>query len=178
MNLNRTIAGVVLLLFGVTMYATWWVYRAVPGAFVPNEDEGYFITIVQAPAGSSLEYTTEIMKKAENIYLNTPEILAVFSVAGFSFSGSAPNQGLMFARLKPFDERKDPAQSLESVLGRLFGQVFAIPGAMDAPVASLRFWGSMALALAVAGVAAYPVNRWMIARGKGHAAAHRLHHHH
>jgi hypothetical protein len=56
--------------------------------------------------------------------------------------------------------------------------MLAIPGAMDAPVASLHFWGSMALALAVAGVAAYPVNRWLIARGKGHAVAHRLHHHH
>ena len=56
--------------------------------------------------------------------------------------------------------------------------MLAIPGAMDAPVASLRFWSSMALALAVAGVAAYPVNRWLIARGKGHAAAHRLHHDH
>ena len=124
-----------MLFFAVTMYATWWVYRAVPGAFVPAEDEGYFITIVQAPAGSSLEYTTEVMKKAEQIYLNTPEILAVFSVAGFSFSGSAPNQGLMFARLKPFEERKEAHQSLEAVLGRLFGQVMAIPGGLVFPVA-------------------------------------------
>ena len=124
-----------MLLFALAMYATWWVYRAVPGAFVPAEDEGYFITIVQAPAGSSLEYTTEVMKKAEDIFLNTPEILAVFSVAGFSFSGSAPNQGLMFARLKPFEERKDPSQSLEAVLGRLFGQVMTIPGGLVFPVA-------------------------------------------
>ena len=56
--------------------------------------------------------------------------------------------------------------------------MLAIPGAMDAPVVSLRFWGSMAAALAVAAVAAYPVNRWLIGRGKGHAAAHGLHHHH
>jgi hypothetical protein len=50
--------------------------------------------------------------------------------------------------------------------------MFAIPGAMDAPLASLHFWGSMAVALAVAGVAAYPLNRWLIARGSGHAVAH------
>lgn len=50
-----------------------------------------------------------------------------------------------------------------------------IPGAMDAPIDSLRFWASMAFALAVAGVAAYPVNRWLIARGKGHASAHAHH---
>ena len=55
--------------------------------------------------------------------------------------------------------------------------MLVIPGAMDAPIASLHFWGSMALALAVAGLAAYPRNRWLIARGKGHAVAHSNHHH-
>lgn len=56
--------------------------------------------------------------------------------------------------------------------------MLAIPGAMDAPVTSAFFWGSMAVALIVAGVAAFPVNRWLIARGKGHAVAHAHHHHH
>jgi len=50
--------------------------------------------------------------------------------------------------------------------------MLVIPGAMDAPVTSVHFWGSMVVALAVAGLAAYPVNRWLIARGKGHAVAH------
>jgi hypothetical protein len=54
--------------------------------------------------------------------------------------------------------------------------MLAIPGAMDAPVVSLHFWGSMALALGVAGLAAYPVNHWLIARGKGHAVVHAHHH--
>jgi hypothetical protein len=53
--------------------------------------------------------------------------------------------------------------------------MLAIPGAMDAPLDAPRFWGSLAVALAIAGVAAYPVNRWLIARGRGHAAAHRRH---
>lgn len=53
--------------------------------------------------------------------------------------------------------------------------MLAIPGAMDAPVTSLFFWSSMAFALAVAGLAAWPVNRWLIARGKGHALAHAHH---
>ena len=50
-----------------------------------------------------------------------------------------------------------------------------IPGAMDASPVSLYFWGSLALALALAGVAAFPVNRWLIARGRGHALAHSHH---
>jgi hypothetical protein len=53
--------------------------------------------------------------------------------------------------------------------------MLAIPGAMDAPVSSALFWGSMLVSLAIAGVAAYPVNRWFIARGKGHALAHVQH---
>jgi hypothetical protein len=50
--------------------------------------------------------------------------------------------------------------------------MLAIPGAMDAPIDALFFWASMLLSLAIAGIAAYPVSRWLIARGKGHAAAH------
>jgi hypothetical protein len=54
--------------------------------------------------------------------------------------------------------------------------MLAIPGAMDAGLGSLLFWGSLAFALAVAAVAAFPVNRWLIARGKGHAVVHAHHH--
>lgn len=53
--------------------------------------------------------------------------------------------------------------------------MLTIPGAMDAGLADLRFWGSLALALLVAGIAAYPANRWLIARGRGHAVVHAHH---
>ncbi|HYG68011.1 MAG TPA: DUF4396 domain-containing protein, partial [Anaeromyxobacteraceae bacterium] len=52
-----------------------------------------------------------------------------------------------------------------------------IPGAMDAGLDTLRFWGSLAVALAIAWVAAFPVNRWLIRRGLGHAKVHARHHH-
>ena len=58
------------------------------------------------------------------------------------------------------------------------GIMLLIPGAMDAPLTSLLFWGSLAFALAVAGAFAYPVNRWLIARGRGHAVVHAHHAHH
>jgi len=54
--------------------------------------------------------------------------------------------------------------------------VVAIPGAMDATLGELGFWASLAVALLIAGVAAYPANRWLLARGKGHAVAHAHHH--
>jgi Domain of unknown function (DUF4396) len=56
--------------------------------------------------------------------------------------------------------------------------MLAVPGAMDAGLADPLFWGSLALALAVAAVAAFPVNRWLIARGRGHAVVHAHHGHH
>jgi HAE1 family hydrophobic/amphiphilic exporter-1 len=124
-----------LVVFVAALAGTWWMYRTVPGAFVPAEDEGYFITIVQAPSGASIEYTINAMKEAEEIYFKQPEIAAVFSVAGFSFSGAASNGGLMFARLKGFEERVGPEHALDAVLNRLRGQLFAIPGAMLIPVA-------------------------------------------
>ena len=55
--------------------------------------------------------------------------------------------------------------------------VLVIPGAMDAGLGSLLFWGSLVLSLVVAAVAAFPVNRWLIARGRGHAVVHAHHHH-
>jgi hypothetical protein len=54
--------------------------------------------------------------------------------------------------------------------------ILVIPGAMEAGLGSLLFWGSLAFALAVAFVAAFPVNRWLIVRGKGHAVVHEYHH--
>ena len=68
-------------MFAAGLWATWAIYRAVPSSFVPDEDEGYFIAIIQAPAGASLEYTTNIAKQAEQIIMKQPEVLAVFSVA-------------------------------------------------------------------------------------------------
>jgi hypothetical protein len=55
------------------------------------------------------------------------------------------------------------------------GIMLAIPGAMNAPLSSALFWASLGFALAVAGVVAFPVNRWLIARGKGHAVVHAHH---
>jgi HAE1 family hydrophobic/amphiphilic exporter-1 len=120
----------VLALFVVGLWGTWAVFQSVPSAFVPQEDEGYFISLVQAPPGASLEYTTRIAEQAEKILFADPEVEGVFSVVGFSFAGAAPNNGMMFTRLRDWAERPDPEQSLDAVLNRLRGQLFGIPGGM------------------------------------------------
>jgi hydrophobic/amphiphilic exporter-1 (mainly G- bacteria), HAE1 family len=120
----------VVLVFALTLGVTYWVYRTVPQAFIPEEDPGYFIIQVQGPAGASLEYTSGIARQAEAIISKDPDVLAMFSVMGFSFSGAASNQGLMFVRLKPFEDRLGDAHSVQAVLGRISGPLFGLPGAI------------------------------------------------
>jgi HAE1 family hydrophobic/amphiphilic exporter-1 len=130
-----TLRPLMLALFALGLVGAWWLFRSVPSAFVPDEDEGYFITVVQAPPGASLQYTTNICKQVEAILFQDPDIMGAFAVAGFSFSGGAPNNGLIFTNLKPYDERRGASQSLQAVLGRVRGQMMAIPGAVVVPFA-------------------------------------------
>ena len=120
-------------MFLVGLGLTYVVYTRVPQAFVPEEDSGFLLTVVQAPAGSSLEYTNAVAKEVEGILMSTPEVQSVFSVMGFSFSGSAPNQGMIFTMLKPFAERQGREHSLQEVVGRLRGPLFGVQGAIVVP---------------------------------------------
>ncbi len=132
---SLTLKPLMLGLFGLGLLGTWWLVRAVPSAFVPEEDEGYFISVIQAPAGASLGYTTRIAEQAEAILFKDPDILAAFSVVGFSFSGGAPNNGLIFTRLKGYEERQGRDHSLAAVLNRVRGPLMSIPGAVVLPFA-------------------------------------------
>ncbi|MGE5126675.1 MAG: efflux RND transporter permease subunit [Betaproteobacteria bacterium] len=136
-SLRRALAlrPLVLALFVLGLLGAWWLFRLVPTAFVPDEDEGYFITVVQAPPGASLQYTTDICRQVEGVLFKDPDIMGAFSVAGFSFSGAAPNNGVIFTRLKAYDERRGRSHSLQAVLRRVRGPMLAIPGALVVPFA-------------------------------------------
>jgi hydrophobic/amphiphilic exporter-1 (mainly G- bacteria), HAE1 family len=124
---------VVLLFFIAALGLTYWVYESVPGAFLPSEDQGYFFVLVQAPSGASLGYTTGISDQAIAIIRKQPEVSGIFSLDGFSQTGSAPNAGMMFVTLKPFSQRTGPQHSAEAVLTRLRGPLFGIHGAVVRP---------------------------------------------
>ena len=87
---------ILLLVFFVGLGATVWVYQHVPTGFIPQEDQGYFMVIVQAPPGSSLAYTTNLAERGAAIIGQNPGVNGLFSVMGFSFAGSASNAGMMF----------------------------------------------------------------------------------
>jgi HAE1 family hydrophobic/amphiphilic exporter-1 len=124
-----------VILFFCVLGLTYYVYEHVPKGFIPAEDGGYLIIAVQAPAGASLEYTTNICGQAEAILAKVPEMDSAFSVAGFSFGGSASNRALIFAGLKDFDQRKGEEHSGNAVLERLRGPLSAISGAQVVPFA-------------------------------------------
>ncbi len=134
LNFLTHFKAVIIGLFIVFLGLTVWLFTVVPSAFLPDEDQGYFITIVQAPEGVSLNYTSNVMRQAEEIILKEPEVVGTFAVGGFAFSGNSPNKGLIFTTLKPWEERTRPEQSAQAIIGRLFGAFSSISEARLIPI--------------------------------------------
>jgi hydrophobic/amphiphilic exporter-1 (mainly G- bacteria), HAE1 family len=120
---------VVVALFILSLGLTGWMYLQVPQAFIPEEDQGYFITIIQGPEGVSLNYTSKVMKQVESELLKLPEVVGTFAVGGFSFSGSTANSGVIFTTLKPWGERTAEGQSAEAIINKMRGIFSKIPEA-------------------------------------------------
>jgi hydrophobic/amphiphilic exporter-1 (mainly G- bacteria), HAE1 family len=123
------IRGLIVIAFIGLLFLTAWMYRIVPSAFLPDEDQGYFITLVQAPEGVSLNYTKKILDRASEEVSQLPEVESNFAVTGFSFAGVAPNQGIMFTLLKPWEERTRPAQQVGALIQQIQMKYFGIPEA-------------------------------------------------
>ena len=136
----RTIHGVLrlrwlmLALFVCTLAGAYWEYTRVPTAFVPEEDQGFLMILVQAPQGASLAYTTHIENEVSALLSQDKDILGSFAVSGFSFSGNAPNYGMIFCALNDYDKRRGPEHSASAIVGQLRQKLFMIPGALIVPL--------------------------------------------
>ncbi|MFQ5528776.1 MAG: efflux RND transporter permease subunit [Gemmatimonadota bacterium] len=102
-----------------------FAFRALEREFIPTDDRGFFIVFLQAPVGSSLDYTIEHQQVAEQIVQNTDGVEHHFSVVGFF---GDVNTGIMFARLEEPEDR--PGRSLEAIVGEIRGQLLGIPGVL------------------------------------------------
>ncbi len=125
---------VVVILFFAALGTTYWVYKTVPTSFVPDEDQGYFMVMIQAPEGSSLSYTSKIADRAAKILGQNPDITGVFAVPGFSFSGAAPNRAMVFINLRNMSERKGPQHSAQAIINSVRGPLMGIPDALVIPI--------------------------------------------
>ena len=118
------------VMFFAGLGLTYLVFTRVPTGFVPDEDQGYFIIVIQAPSGASLEYTKAIGKQVSGMLADVGEAQGTFSIAGFSFAGAAANQGLIFVPLKPYSQRKGEEHTATAIVNRVRPRLFGISGAI------------------------------------------------
>lgn len=125
--------GATLAAFTLALLGVFWLYGLVPRGFIPEEDQGYLVIVIQTPQGASLEYTKQVSAQVEGVLGKEPDIAGAFTVVGFGFSGSAPNRAMTFVDLKDFRDRKGEKHSAASVIERLRGPLMAIPGGLVIP---------------------------------------------
>ncbi|MBP9654385.1 MAG: multidrug efflux RND transporter permease subunit [Rhodocyclaceae bacterium] len=119
-----------LMVFATILAATGWLFARLPGSFLPSEDQGYFLSIVQLPAGATRERTLEVLDSVEKHYLAQKEVAHVIGVAGFSFFGRGQNAAIAFITLKSWDERPNRQNGVESIVQRANMAFFRIKQAM------------------------------------------------
>lgn len=130
-TVRRAVRGsaIVLVLYAGFVGLTWLGFHQVPNGFVPAQDKYFLVGIAQLPSGASLDRTETVVKQMSNIALSEPGVESVVAFPGLSVNGpvNVPNSALMFAMLKPFDERQDPSLSANAIAGKLMGKFSQIP---------------------------------------------------
>jgi hydrophobe/amphiphile efflux-1 (HAE1) family protein len=118
-----------LPLLAVIAALTGWMVLRSPFGFLPDEDRGFIITVVNLPAGASLNRTSDAAAKAEEIIGKDPAVETVTTVLGLDFlgGGGASNAGVMFARLKPYEQRTTRDLQAFATVRRLGARLAAIP---------------------------------------------------
>ena len=119
-----------LAVYGVILVAAGWMFAKLPGGFLPEEDQGYFVSMVQLPPGANQGRTQEVIAQAEQFFLKQPEVAHTIGIIGFSFMGRGQNTGLIFVRLKDWDERKGAGSSAHELIRKANGALFGLKQAM------------------------------------------------
>ena len=122
-----------LAAFALVLAAAAFLYLRIPQGFIPEDDQGYLMVVVQTPQGASLSYTKDVCAKVEEAVSHVPEITGAFTIVGFSFSGSASNRAMVFLNLAEFKDRKGSQHSGPAVVARIRNQLMAIPGGLVIP---------------------------------------------
>ncbi|SFU31210.1 multidrug efflux RND transporter permease subunit [Nitrosospira multiformis] len=137
---------IALCIFAVMIFVLLGLFRTVPGSFLPEEDQGYFITVVQLPDGASKERTIDVLSKVEQYFLSIPAVHSTDALAGqnFVFGTRGANQATMFVPLQSWDTRKSAGEHVTGLIASAFQEFAKIPEALilafNAP--SIRGLGS------------------------------------
>jgi len=118
----QSVAGVVgkttryLIIYALIIAATIGLFNRLPSSFLPEEDQGYFVSVIQLPPGATTERTIEVLSKVEKYFMQLPEVAHVVGVVGFSFAGSGQNSALAFITLKDWDLRTNPGSAAQALV--------------------------------------------------------------
>jgi hydrophobe/amphiphile efflux-1 (HAE1) family protein len=121
-----------LLVLAVVIGGAGWLFKITPTGFLPSEDQGAIFGEVQLPEGASVNRTSAVTARIEEIVRNTPGVASVTSVVGYSLIDglTKSNSAMLIIALHPFDERKTPELSANGIIARLAGQFQGIPEAV------------------------------------------------
>ncbi|NLS16841.1 efflux RND transporter permease subunit [Rhizobium sp. P40RR-XXII] len=114
---------VFLLVFVLIGVGVGYLFNRLPSSFLPEEDQGILLTAIQLPPGATDSRTWTVLNRVKDYYLNNEKdyVEGAFAVAGFGFSGQGQNVGIVFVRLKDFDQRKTPQSKAQAIAGRAMG---------------------------------------------------------
>ena len=117
MTHHKIFSGVVYLLVLAGLFG---LYKALPSSFLPDEDQGVVMTLVQLPPSASLERTDKVITTMTDYFLNKEKenVESIFTVSGFSFTGVGQNAGLAFIKLKDWSERTTPESQIGAIIQR------------------------------------------------------------
>jgi multidrug efflux pump len=120
-----------LVVYGVLLALTALLFGAIPSGFVPAPDKQYLIGVAQLPAGATLDRTEKVIREMSDIALKVPGIRDSIGFPGLSIAGfsAAPNEGIVFFGLTPFEERTSAALSKDAILGKVNGAMQQLQGA-------------------------------------------------
>ena len=126
--LARPIRG--LAVFLLLAAITGLLFARLPGGFLPTEDQGYVITVVQSPAGSTRERLEEAIEPVEGFWQSREEVARTVVVRGFSFFGQGQNNAMMFTPLEDWSERSAPESSAGALVGQAMGTFMGLDNAL------------------------------------------------
>jgi hydrophobe/amphiphile efflux-1 (HAE1) family protein len=126
-----------LVMVAGSMAGVWALGKITPTGFLPEDDQGAFFVIVQLPDGASVGRTTDVVQQIEAILKQEPAIADYSATIGLNFidNYSQPNAAFFIVSLKPFEERKDPAQSAQAMIARLGPKLAQVRGGRAVPIA-------------------------------------------
>ena len=122
-------AAIALLVYGVLLLATGYLFQQVPSGFIPTQDKGYLLCFAQLPEGASLERTQKVIEEAGRLSREVPGVKATVEFPGFNplIGANLPNAGAMYISLEEFADRKgNPAKSSDAIMAQIYGKVASI----------------------------------------------------